>query len=203
MDDDFRNEVATRTHTFVFENLHRYNPGSASIQTWAKWSSRNVALRVKSERYNLRKVQGPDGRWQRLPMTIAMDEEALSLAARPVPGPEEVHDAEWRRHLLWKGYDALANEGKLSLALHDIGGKTLAQTARESGMPVIRVRRLLEKNHCRMKRWLKREGVSPIEREPHYGLVWQDPDATAYDDDWTATQTAALPDEPDADEETG
>ena len=55
MDDDFRNEVVTRTHTFVFEHLAQYNPSVASIQTWAKLSSHNVALRVMTERFNLRK----------------------------------------------------------------------------------------------------------------------------------------------------
>jgi len=196
--DDFVDEVDVRTHEYVFENLNLYKSDDSSFQTWMNWASRNIALRVMTERFNLRKVRTPDGKWQRVAVSIAMDEEALALVARTVPGPEEIHDAEWQRHLLWQAYDALANDGRLSVALYDIGGRTLADTARELGMPVIRLRRLLEKNHRRLGRRLKRAGVRLVERAPHYGRVWQDPDVTWYDDDWTSTQTADLPAEPDS-----
>jgi len=195
--DDFVDEVDVRTHEYVFENLNLYKSGGSSFQTWMNWASRNIALRVMTERFNLRKVMNADGRWERVAVSIAMDEEALALVARTVPGPEEVHDAEWQRHLLWQEYDALANDGRLSVTHYDLGGGSLADVARDLGMPVIRLRRLLEKNHRRLRGRLKRAGVSLVEREPHYGRVWQDPDVTWYDDDWTATQTADPPDEPD------
>ena len=193
---DFVDEVDVRTHEYVFENLNLYKSGGSSFQTWMNWASRNIALRVMTERFNLRKVMNADGRWERVAVSIAMDEEALALVARTVPGPEEIHDAEWQRHLLWQEYDALANDGRLSVTHYDLGDRTLADVARDLGMPVIRLRRLLEKNHRRLRGRLKRAGVSPVEREPHYGRVWQDPDVTWYDDDWTSTQTADLPDEP-------
>ena len=193
---DFVDEVDVRTHEYVFENLNLYKSGGSSFQTWMNWASRNIALRVMTERFNLRKVMNADGRWERVAVSIAMDEEALALVARTVPGPEEIHDAEWQRHLLWQEYDALANDGRLSVTHYDLGGGSLADVARDLGMPVIRLRRLLEKNHRRLRGRLKRAGVSPVEREPHYGRVWQDPDVTSYDDDWTATQTAGLPAEP-------
>jgi RNA polymerase sigma factor (sigma-70 family) len=196
--DDFVDEVTTCTHEYVFQNLDKYNPGDSSLQTWMNWASRNVALSVLTERFNLRKVKTADGRWERVAVSIAMDEEALALVARTVPGPEEIHDAEWQRHLLWQEYDALANDGRLSVTHYDLGDRSLADVARDLGMPVIRLRRLLEKNHRRLRIRLKRAGVSLVEREPHYGRVWQDPDVTSYDDDWTSTQTADLPDEPDS-----
>ena len=195
--DDFVDEVATCTHEYVFQNLDKYNPGDSSLQTWINWASRNVALSVLTERFNLRKVKTADGKWERVAVSIAMDEEALALVARTVPGPEEIRDAEWQQHLLWQEYDALANDGRLSVTRYDLGDRSLADVARELGMPVIRLRRLLEKNHRRLRGRLKRAGVSQVEREPHYGRVWQDPDVTWYDDDWTATQTADPPDEPD------
>jgi len=194
--DDFVDEVDVRTHEFVFENLTQYDSDISSFQTWMNWASRNVALTVMTERFNLRKVKTADGKWERVAVSIAMDEEALALVARSVPGPEEIHDAEWQRHLLWQEYDALANDGRLSVTHYDLGDRSLADVARDLGMPVIRLRRLLEKNHRRMRRRLKRAGVSLVEREPHYGRVWQDPDVTSYDDDWTCTQTADLPAEP-------
>jgi RNA polymerase sigma factor (sigma-70 family) len=196
--DDFVNEVTNCTHVYVFQNLDKYNPDDSSFQTWMNWVSRNVALTVMTERFNLRKVMNADGRWERVAVSIAMDEEALALVARTVPGPEEIHDAEWQRHLLWQEYDALANDGRLSVTHYDLGDRSLADVARDLGMPVIRLRRLLEKNHRRLRIRLKRAGVRLVEREPHYGRVWQDPDVTWYDDDWTSTQTADLPAEPDS-----
>jgi DNA-directed RNA polymerase specialized sigma24 family protein len=203
LDDDFKTDVANGTHEFVFENLNLYNSGDSSLQTWMNWASRNVALTVMTERFNLRKVKTADGKWERVATSIAMDEEALALVAKTVPGPEEIHDAEWQQHLLWKEYDELANEGRLSVALYDLGDKSLADAARELGMPVIRLRRLLDKNHSRLRKRLKRNGIRLVESEPHYGRVWHDPDNTGYDEDWTSTQTAELPVEPDVDEETG
>ena len=195
---EIQDEIANRTHEFIFENLSRYDPARASFQRWANLASRNVALRVMTERFNLRKVETGDGRWERFATTIAMDEEALALVARSVPGTEEIHDAEWQEHLLWKEYDELASEGRLSMAFYDLGDKNLADTASELGMPVIRLRRLLDKNHNRLRKRLKRKGVRPVESEPHYGRVWHDPDDTGYDDDWISTQTAELPVKPDS-----
>jgi len=198
LDDDFKTDVANGTHEFVFENISQYKSDESSLQTWMNWASRNVALTVMTERFNLRKVKTADGKWERVAVSIAMDEEALALVAKVVPGPEEIHEARWQEHSLWQTYDTLANEGRLSVALYDLGDKTLADTARELGMPVIRLRRLLDRNHSRLRKRLKRKGVRLVESEPHYGRVWHDPDNTGYDEDWTSTQTAELPVEPDS-----
>jgi DNA-directed RNA polymerase specialized sigma24 family protein len=197
-DEELRDEIADRTHTCIFENLHRYDPARAPFLAWVKLMSRNVGLRVLTERYNLRKVQGPDGRWQRLPMTIAMDEEALSLAARPVAGPEEEYFAKWQDHLLAKELETLANEGRLSTTLPALEGLTQKQAAKKLGIPVIRLRRLIERNLRRMRKGLVRRGVRPVERVPHYGMVRHDTDETRYDDDWTSSQAQILPFEPDS-----
>jgi DNA-directed RNA polymerase specialized sigma24 family protein len=196
-DSSIRNEIADRTHTYVFENLGEYNPARAPFMAWVKLVSRNVGLRVLTERYNLRKVQGPDGRWQRLPTTIAMEEDSLALAARTVPGPEEEYFAKWQDHLLWKEYDALANEGRLSIQLRILEGRTLKETAALLKMPVIRLRRILDKELRRLRRRLLRQGYRPVERVPYYGRVRHDSSSTRYDDDWTSSQTVVQPVEPD------
>jgi len=193
LDHDFRNEVANRTHTFVFENLHRYNPGYASIQTWSNWCSRNVALRVMTERFTLHKVKTESGRWERESISIAMDEEALTLASKSGPDSSETL---WLKHVLWQEYDALAREGRLSLALHVVEGRPLHETAKMLNMPVITLRRLLDRELRRLRKKLRRRGVGPDLPRPHHGMV-NHAGNTAYDDDWTTTQTPVLPDEPD------
>ncbi len=199
LDDDFRNEVATRTHTFVFENLAQYDPGFASLQTWAIWSSRNVALQVMTERFNLHKVRTEDGKWQRETISIAMDEEALALATKAGPDSNE---ALWLKHVLWQEYEALAREGRLSLTMHVVEGRPLHETAKLLNIPVIRLRRLLDRDFRRLRKRLRRRGVGPDLSWPHHGIA-SHADDTGYDDDWTTSTTASLPDEPDVDEETG
>jgi hypothetical protein len=159
--------------------------------------SLNVAGKVLVERYGLRRVAVEDGRSRRFAASVSFDEEMHEPWTRPVPGPAEECEARMRSRLLWQEYEALAREGRLSIALHDIAGRTLAETARELGMPLMRVRRLLERNHGSLRKRLKRLGVRPVEPEPHYGRVWTEPDDTGYDDDWTASVTAVLPDGPD------
>jgi hypothetical protein len=114
-----------------------------------------------------------------------------------VPDPAEVHEAEWQSRQLWLEYAALAEEGRLSTALHDMEGLTLAQTAEALKMPLIRLRRLLDRNHSRLRKRLKRRGVRLVEHEPYYGMVRSETDDTGYDDDWSASVTAFLPVDPD------
>ena len=193
-DCEIQDEIANRTHEFIFENLSRYDPALASFQRWANLASRNVALRVMTERFNLCKVETGDGRWERVATTVAMDEEALTLVARTVPGPDEAQFAEWQSHLLWKEYDALANDGRLSISLHILQGRTLADTARKLHMPVIRLRRMLDKERSRLRKRLLRQGFRPVERETHYGVVSNG--NTSYHNEWTTSQTESLPVEP-------
>jgi DNA-directed RNA polymerase specialized sigma24 family protein len=196
--DDFVNEVAIRTHEFAFTHLDSYNSdGDATYQTWLNLRSLNVAGEVLAERLDLHRL-GPRGARRRVGVSESFDEETHAL--RPGSGhcPAEEYEAKMRSRLLWQEYEALAREGRLSIALHDVEGRTLAETAQALDMPLIRVRRLLDRNHNRLRKRLKRRGVRPAECEPHYGRVWSQPDDTGYDDDWTATSMAYLPDDPDS-----
>jgi RNA polymerase sigma factor (sigma-70 family) len=178
----------------VFPRLNRYDPGrGASFQTWLNWQSRNVAAKVAAEWFNLRRVN-IGGRWQRMSRTVAVDEEGLEMLCRPVPDPAEVREAESDSLVLWQEYEALAAEGKLSVTAHDMEGMTLAESALVLGIPVSRLRRLLERSHNRLRKRLERQGVRPVEREPHFGRVRYETDNTDFDDDWTASATAFLPD---------
>jgi DNA-directed RNA polymerase specialized sigma24 family protein len=194
---DFVDEVAIRTHEFGFANLNSYNTDrDATLQTWLNLRSLNVAGEVLAERLDLHRL-GPRGARRRVVVSESFNDEVHALQAGSVPGPAEDYDARMRSRLLWQEYEALASEGRLSIALHDLAGRTLAETARETGMPLIRVRRLLERNHHGLRKRLKRLDVRPVEPEPHYGRVWSEPDDTGYDDDWAATSMAYLPDDPD------
>jgi DNA-directed RNA polymerase specialized sigma24 family protein len=191
---DFSDEVSVRTHEYALSRLKSYDSDrGASFQTWLNWQSRNVAAKVASEWFNLRRVN-IGGRWQRVPRTVAVDEEGLEMLCRPVPDPADVREAESDSLVLWQEYEALAAEGKLSVTVHDMDGMTLAESALVLGIPVIRLRRLLDRNHGRLRKRLERQGVRPVEREPHFGRVRYDTDNTDYDDDWTGSQTAFLPD---------
>jgi DNA-directed RNA polymerase specialized sigma24 family protein len=191
---DFSDEVSVRTHEYVLSRLSRYDPGRGALfQTWLNWQSRNVAAKVAAEWFNLRRVN-VGGRWQRMSRTVAVDEEGLEMLCRPVPDPADVREAESDSLVLRQEYEALAAEGKLSVTAHDMDGMTLAESALVLGIPVIRLRRLLDRSHSRLRKRLSRLGVRPVEREPHFGRVRYETDNTDYDDDWTASATAFLPD---------
>jgi RNA polymerase sigma factor (sigma-70 family) len=194
--DAFVDEVDIRTHEHVFRNINRYNSdGGVTFQTWMNWQSHNVAGQVKAEWLNLRKVRTPDGHWERIASVIAMDEASLDAGAGTPPEPP---DAAWRQHVLWKEYDALSNEGRLSIALHDIHGFTLPETAKALGMPESRLRRLLDRCHRRLRKRLTRAGVGPVECQPQYGMVRYESNDTGHDEDWTASETTELPVEPES-----
>lgn len=191
---DFSDEVSVRTHEYALARLNRYDAGrGASFQTWLNWQSRNVAAKVAAEWFNMRQVV-VDGRWRRVSRTVAVDEEGLELLCRSVPDPADVREAESDSLVLWQEYEALTAEGKLSVTAHDMEGMTLAESALVLGIPVSRLRRLLDRNHSRLRKRLELQGVRPVEREPHFGRVRYDTDNTDYDDDWTGSQTAFLPD---------
>lgn len=194
---DFIDEVAIRTHEFAFTHLNSYNSDSdATFQTWLNLRSLNVAGEVLAERLDLHRL-GPRGARRRVGVSESFDEETHALRSDSGHCPAEEYEAKIRSRLLWQEYEALAREGRLSVALHDIEGRTLAETAQALDLPLIRVRRLLERNHISLRKRLKRLGVRPVEPEPHHGRVWTEPDDTGYDDDWTATPMACLPDDPD------
>jgi DNA-directed RNA polymerase specialized sigma24 family protein len=197
--DAFVDEVDIRTHEYVFSHLNRYDSDrGASFQTWVNWQSNNVAIQVKAEWLGLRKVRTEDERWVRVAGIINMDTTALEVVAGATAEPA---DAAWRRHLLWREYDALSNEGRLSVALHDIAGLTLPETAAALGVPESRLRRLLDKCHNRLRKRLTRAGVRPVECRPHFGMVRYEVNDTGYDEDWSAWQSTELPAEPDSPDE--
>jgi len=181
---DFANEVAIRTHEYAVTHLDEYDPNKgASVQTWLNWQSLNVA-----------KLAIPD--WCD-PKTEPFDEKRHNRWAASVPGPAELYEAKRRSQLLNQEYNALDEDGRLSVALHDEQGLSVRETARRTGMPVIRVRRLLEQKHHRLARRLRRLGVRPVETDSTPAPMWTQPDSSDKDDDWTASVTAVLPDGPD------
>jgi hypothetical protein len=64
-------------------------------------------------------------------------------------------------------------------------------------MPVITLRRLLDREFRRLRKRLRRRDVEPDLPRPHHGMVSRT-DTSGYDDDWTSSQTAVLPEGPDA-----
>jgi RNA polymerase sigma factor (sigma-70 family) len=211
-DDDFVDEVAIRTHEYVLNHLHLYNSDrGAAFQRWMEVQSLNVAKEVLIERRDLHRL-GPRGERKYVALGENFDEELHPRRACPRPGPAEEHEARERSRRLWQAYEALDSEGRLSISLYDIEGLTLGETADRLDKPLISVRRQLERSHDWLRERLKREDVRPVESEPCSGRVGFEPDDTGYDDDWTASVMAELPDDPDnlvgaaaeeVDEETG
>jgi len=198
VDDDFVDEVTIRTHEYVLRHIHLYNSGrGATFQRWMEVQSLNVAREVTIERRDLHRL-GPRGRRKYVALGENFDEEMHPRRACPRPGPAEEHEAKERSRRLWQAYEALAGEGRLSVALYDVEGLTLDETAEVLGKPLISVRRQLDRCHDWLRERLRREDVRPVESEPHYGMVRYGTDDTGYDDDWTASAMAELPVDPDA-----
>jgi DNA-directed RNA polymerase specialized sigma24 family protein len=195
--DDFVKEVAIRTHEYVCTHLNLYNSDEgASLQTWVNDQSLRIAGEALADWHGLRRLTQPDGTRKRVAVLEPFDEERHARYAGTAPGPAEEYEAKMRSRQLWQEYQALARDGRLSIALHDLAGLTLAETAERLNLPLIRVRRLLEQNHKALARWLRRRGYRPCAPEPHYGRVWHGFDDTGYDEDWTASVTAVLPEDP-------
>lgn len=198
VDDDFVDEVAIRTHEYVSTHLHHFNSDrGATFQRWANIQSLNVAKQVIIERRGLHRL-GPRGRRKYVVLGENFDEEMHPNRACPRPGPAEEHEAKERSRRLWQAYEALASEGRLSVALHDLEGLRLDETAAALDKPLITVRRQLEHCHDWLRERLEREGVRPVDSEPVSGRVGFEADDTGCDDDWTASAPAFLPDESEA-----
>jgi RNA polymerase sigma factor (sigma-70 family) len=197
LDDDIQEDIVSRTHQRIFDKLSEFDQTRGPFLRWAWWQMRHAASEVLVERFGLHRVGPKHGKRRRVAVSESFDEETHSQRVRPVPGPAEEYETRMRSQLLWREYEKLARDGQLSIALYDLEDRNLAETAQELGMPLIRVRRLLERNHNSLRKRLKRLDVRPVEPEPHYGRVWTEPDSTGYDDDWAATSMAYLPDDPD------
>jgi RNA polymerase sigma factor (sigma-70 family) len=197
VDDDFVDEVAIRTHEYISTHLYNYNSDrGAAFQRWANIQSLNVAREVIIERRGLHRL-GPRGKRKYVDLGESFDEEMHPRRASPGPGPAEAHEAKERSRRLWQAYEALAEDGRLSIALHDLDGLPLDETAQKLDKPLISVRRELERCHGWLRERLEREGVRPVDSEPVGGRVGFGTNDTGYDDDWTATVMSELPDDPD------
>jgi RNA polymerase sigma factor (sigma-70 family) len=197
VDDDFVKEVAIRTHEYVLNHLRLYNSDrGAAFQRWMEVQSLNVAREVVIERRDLHRL-GSRGERKYVDLGENFDEELHPRRACPRPGPAEVHEAQERSRCLWQAFEELVSEGRLSVALYDIEGLTLSETATRLDKPLISVRRQLERSHDWLREQFKRQDVRPVECEPYYGRVRYESDDTGYDDDWTASVMAELPDDPD------
>ena len=211
-DDDFVDEVVLRTHEYVLNHLNLYNSDrGATFQRWMEVQSLNVAREVIIERRDLHRL-GPRGQRKYVELGENFDEELHPQRASPRPGPAEEHESRERSRRLWQAYERLDREGRLSVALRDIEDLNLDETAAQLNKSLISVRRQLERSHDWLREEFKRQDVRPVECEPYYGRVRYESDDTGYDDDWTASVMAELPDDPDnlvgaaaeeVDEETG
>ncbi len=180
---DFVDEVAINTHEYSLTRLNKYDPDKgASFQTWLNWQSLNVARKVRVEWFG--------------PRVVPVDADRLDLLVSSVPDPAETSEAARRSRVLSQEYERLTEDGRLSIGLHDLEGLTFADTAQQAGLSVGKVRRKREQTLAVLKRRLQERGVSATERDSTPVPVWYGWDNTGYDDDWTASVTAILPDGP-------
>ncbi len=194
----FVDEVAVRTHERVFLRLDRFNPDKgASFQTWMNWQALSVAREVIEERFGVRRVRDRTGRRRDAPRFEAFDEEVHAEYVPTQPGPEELREREERSRLLWQEYNSLAEQGRLSIACHDLEGRTFVQTARRLGVCVSRVRRERERALAVLRRRLQEHGIRPFEAAFTKALRFRAyGQSMGEDDDWCASVTARLPDGP-------
>jgi len=184
-DDDFINEVATRTHEYALEHLKEYNSKKrASFQTWLNWQSRNIAKRVRFER--------------RDPNTVSLNEELDVQYVLTPSDPAEEYERQRRNRVLRQELKALAEQGRLSVAGHGSGRWTFTVTARRLGLTLPQARYRYGRACRELKQRLERRGVRPTEVVPCYGRVGTLPDDSGDDDDRAARPMASLPDGPDS-----
>jgi len=181
---DFIDEVAIRTHEYVLTRLDKYKSDEGtSFQTWFNWQSRSVAWQVMAERFG--------------PRLVRYDETKHEAWAGSVAGPTEVYEDKRRSRVLREEQEALSEDGRLSVTLHDKDGLTFDETAKATGLPVIRVRRKREQALAVMKRRLQERGIRPVEVDSTPVPIFYGWDHTEPDDDFTESVTAVLPDGPD------
>jgi RNA polymerase sigma factor (sigma-70 family) len=178
---DFVDEVLSRTHIYAFAHLGAYDAGrGASFQTWLNWQSRSMADRqVRSESCASR------------PVTLDVERYADSIPAGP--GLEENRRVHESRRALWQEYEALGADERLSIAKHDIEGRTFAATATAMGVSVKRLRRLRDAALHRWRKRLRRRGLDQHSFAPPWVPVWTGQSRTDVEDDWTMSATAIPP----------
>jgi RNA polymerase sigma factor (sigma-70 family) len=173
---DFIAETAVRTFEVAFHDLHRFDPERTRFLTWLIWQARNVARRVRRERYPPR--------------------AGTVCPARSEPGPEEEREYRERDEVVRRELARLKSPGRECVTLHDLEGRTFEETCRLTGMPMGSVWRARARALAVLRRRLQEQGVRWAERDSTPQPTWYGRDDTGYDDDWTATSTAKLPVEP-------
>ena len=184
MGGDFVDEVAIRTHEHVLSQLHKFDSDrGASFQTWLNWQSRNVAHKVMAEWYG--------------PKLVSFDEDRHAGYVATVAGPEEQYEVRERNRVLRQELKSLDEQGRLSIARHDLAGQTFHVTARHLGMTVSKMRRYRHGALAELRKRLTRRGIRPVEVDSTPGPVWYGHNTTGDEDDWTAPTCSVLPDGPD------
>jgi RNA polymerase sigma factor (sigma-70 family) len=182
--DDFVQEVAIRTHEYTLTRLDKYDSDKGtSFQTWVNWQSRSVASQVMAERY------GPQ-----LARFNVMEHEVW---AGSVAGPADILEGERRSRVLRQEFRALAEDDRLSIAHHDLAGRTFAETAQRTDATVSKTRWVRHRGLARLRTRLLELGIRPVEVDSTPVPIWYGSDSTEGDDDYTASVTAVLPDGPD------
>jgi RNA polymerase sigma factor (sigma-70 family) len=194
---DFIEEVAVRTHEYALSRLAEFDPAKgASFLTWFCWQSLSVADQVKVEWFGLRRVIDKKGKRRDVPRFVVFDEEVHAQYVPTQPGPKEAHDRQERDRALRQELKALAEQGRLSIACHDLAGRTFAATARRLGITASKVWRERERARAVLKRRLQERGIRPFETDSQSGAVING-QSYGDEDDWCVSVMARLPDGPD------
>jgi len=181
---DCVDEVAIRTHEYVYSHLDKYDSDrGASFQTWMNWQTPNIARQVRAEWFSRR--------------SVSFDEEKHETWAGTLAGPDELVEAERRTRVIRQEYESLAGEERLSIGLHDVEGLTFADSADVAGTSVGRVRWQRRRGLALLKRRLRNRGIRPCDVDTTPVPVWHGRDNTPEDDDFTSSVTATLPVDPD------
>jgi RNA polymerase sigma factor (sigma-70 family) len=155
---DFIAEVAIRTHEYALNHLKDYNADKgASFQTWLNWQSRDVARKVMAERCN--------------PNAVSLSEELNVVYVVTPSDPAEEHERQRRNRVLRQELKSLAEQGRLSIAAHDLGRWTFSATARRLGMTVSQTRYCRKRALLELKKRVERRGIRPTEVVPYFGRV--------------------------------
>jgi RNA polymerase sigma factor (sigma-70 family) len=181
---DFINEVVARSHGYIRSRLGEYQPDKGPFFTWVIYHVLNVAKLVKTEWFGSK--------------FVPFDERKHERWAPSVAGPSEKYEDARRSRELWLAFDALPEDCRTSIRLHDREGLTFEETAKRMGVTVGQLRGIRNRGLAVLKRRLQERGVSPTEVDSTPVPIWHGWDTTGNQDDWTATVTAVLPDGPDS-----
>jgi len=179
---DFEDEVAVRTHEYVFSRLGEYDAAKASLQTWYNWQSRSVASQVMREWFGPRLVQ--------------YDEAVHEAWAVTATGPADVYEEKRLSRVLREESKSLSEEERQSITLHDTGGLTFDESAEASGLSVMQVRYRRRLALSVLRQRLQERGVRPVAVDTTPAPIWFGRDSTD-PDDYAAPTVAVLPVGPD------